>query len=101
MTSASPEEGAVRNPAAVRVLVSGRVQGVGFREACRRAADKAGVTGWVRNLADGRVEAWFEGERPALDRVMAWCGHGPSWAAVDGVEVHDEAPAGARRFEVR
>jgi len=86
---------------AVRAFVSGRVQGVGFREACRRAAGKAGVGGWVRNVEDGRVEAWFEGDREAVDRVLAWCAHGPSWAAVSGLEIHDEPAGGVATFEVR
>jgi acylphosphatase len=86
---------------AVRVCVSGRVQGIGFRAECRRAAGKAGVTGWVRNLPDGRVEAWIEGERAAVERLAAWCGHGPSWSTVSSVEITDERPVGAVRFEVR
>jgi acylphosphatase len=85
---------------ALRVYVSGNVQGVGFRAECGRAAGRAGVTGWVRNLPDGRVEAWLEGERGAVERVAAWCGHGPSWSAVRHIEVHDETPVGASSFEV-
>jgi len=87
-------------PAALHVYVSGRVQGVGFREACRRAAAKAGVCGWVRNLPDGRVEVWLEGDREAVGRVASWCRHGPSWAHVDGVELHDERPSGCSSFRV-
>ena len=91
----------MKGPVAVRLLVSGEVQGVGFRENCRRAAQKAGVAGWVRNLADGRVEAWIEGDEAAVERLVAWCTHGPSWAHVSGVERHPEEPRGAVRFEVR
>lgn len=87
-------------PVACRVLVAGRVQGVGFRQSCQRAANTAGVHGWVRNLADGRVEAWLEGDPVAVERVAGWCGHGPSWATVTGVEVHDEEPAGQDGFTV-
>jgi acylphosphatase len=101
MTRSAAEGQVSQSPVAVRAFVSGRVQGVGFREACRRAARQAGVGGWVRNMADGRVEAWFEGDRDAVDRVLAWCGHGPSWAAVSGVEIHDEPARGAEGFEVR
>jgi acylphosphatase len=101
MTPSAAEGDVARGPIAVRVFVTGRVQGVGFREACRRAAQKAGVSGWVRNLADGRVEAWFEGQRDAVDRAVGWCGHGPSWAAVRSIEVTDERPGELTRFEVR
>ena len=84
----------------MRVHVSGRVQGVGFRQACRQAATKAGVCGWVRNLPDGRVEAWFEGSRDAVDRVTTWCSHGPSWARVDHLSLQDENPAGFEGFRI-
>jgi acylphosphatase len=83
-----------------RVVVRGRVQGVWFRESCRREAEAAGVAGWVRNLADGRVEACFEGEGPAVDALAAWCRHGPRRAHVVGIEAHDEAPRGERGFSV-
>jgi acylphosphatase len=86
---------------AVRVVVTGMVQGVGFRAACHRAARQAGIDGWVRNLPDGRVEAWLEGDRDGVGRVAAWCRHGPSWARVTGVDLHDEAPADVRGFDVR
>jgi acylphosphatase len=83
-----------------RVLVSGRVQGVFFRDTCRRVATENGVGGWVRNLPDGRVEAVLEGSDPAVDRVVAWTRHGPAQAVVSGVEVHDEAPEGLTSFAV-
>lgn len=89
------------DPVAVRVFVRGRVQGVGFRDETRRIARKEGVSGWVRNLADGRVEAWFEGGRDAVDRVATWCERGPSWTTVVGVDVVDESPAGYDGFSVR
>ena len=84
-----------------RVLVSGRVQGVAFRAAARAQAHAGGVTGWVRNLADGRVEAVFEGDPVAVDALVAWCREGPSWARVDRVDVRDEAPEGLASFQVR
>lgn len=84
-----------------RVLVSGMVQGVFFRDTCRSEAQRAGVTGWVRNLDDGRVEAVFEGEPAAVERLVAWAHHGPPHASVRGVEVVDEEPEGLRRFEIR
>ena len=84
-----------------RVYVTGRVQGVWFRESCREEAQVAGVDGWVRNLADGRVEVVLEGPRAAVDRVVAWCRRGPRRARIDHVDVVDEAPVGERGFRVR
>ena len=84
-----------------RVYVSGAVQGVWFRESCRDEALRAGVDGWVRNLADGRVEVVFEGSRAAVDQVVRWCRQGPRRARVERVEVVDEVPVGERGFRVR
>jgi acylphosphatase len=84
-----------------RVLVSGRVQGVAFRAAARAQAHAGGVTGWVRNLADGRVEAVFEGDPAAVAALVAWCHGGPSLAHVDRVDLLDEAPEGLPDFRVR
>ena len=84
-----------------RALVAGRVQGVWFRESCRDQAQAAGVSGWVRNLADGRVEVVLEGPPGAVDGVLAWCRRGPRRARVDGIEVVDEAPVGEQGFRVR
>ncbi|GGM31711.1 acylphosphatase [Dactylosporangium sucinum] len=84
-----------------RVLVSGRVQGVYFRDTCRRAAVVAGVGGWVRNLADGRVEAVFEGPGAGVDRMVDWVGHGPDSAVVTAVAVHEEPPEGLTVFTIR
>lgn len=86
--------------AARHVLVSGRVQGVAFRWNAREAARELGVAGWVRNLADGRVEAWIEGDEPALERMLAWLAHGPPASRVDGVEARAVEPTGARGFRV-
>ena len=85
----------------LRASVAGRVQGVWFRESCRDQAQAAGVAGWVRNLADGRVEVVLEGPPAAVDEVLAWCRRGPRRARVDGVEVVDEAPVGEQGFRVR
>ena len=68
-----------------RFLVSGRVQGVGFRYFTHAAAVREGVTGWVRNLDDGRVEALVEGDAPAVDRVEQAIRNGPPGARVDSV----------------
>jgi acylphosphatase len=83
-----------------RVLVSGRVQGVGFRMACAREAGAAGLAGRVRNLPDGRVEAVFEGPVAAVDALVAWCRLGPRSAAVRDVRVADEPLTGASGFAV-
>jgi len=83
------------------VLVSGRVQGVFFRDTCRRRARDAGVSGWVRNTDDGRVEALFEGPPAAVEGLVAWCRQGPPGAAVDAVEIFDEELSGAEGFRLR
>ena len=85
----------------IRLLVSGDVQGVWFRDSCRREAELAGVAGWARNLPDGRVEVVLEGAPNAVDRVAAWCRSGPPRADVTGVEIVDEPVAGARGFVIR
>ena len=84
-----------------RVWVRGRVQGVAFRASLRREARAAGVTGWARNLADGRVEAVLEGGPGSVAALVAWCRAGPSHARVDRVEVQEEPPEGLAGFEVR
>ena len=83
-----------------RVLVEGRVQGVFFRDTCRREAIARGVAGWVRNRPDGRVEALFEGPAGAVDAMIAWCRTGPSHAAVEAVEVTAEPVAGVSGFRI-
>jgi len=85
----------------VRVVVSGRVQGVFFRVECERRARELGVAGFVRNLADGRVEATFEGPDDAVEVALAWCREGPPWAKVESVEATEEPPVGEREFRVR
>lgn len=83
------------------VLVRGRVQGVFFRATCARLAREAGVAGWVRNLPSGEVEAVFEGSAEAVQRLVAWCRHGPDMAHVEDVRVTFEDPIGERDFRVR
>lgn len=83
-----------------RVLVSGRVQGVFFRDTCRRRAQQEGVSGSARNLPDGRFEAIFEGDPDAVEALVKWCHDGPPHAAVEAVEVSDERPGGTTGFEV-
>jgi acylphosphatase len=84
-----------------RVLVSGEVQGVNFRQMCRRVAAEHGVAGWVRNLFDGRVEAVFEGPADKVDRLVAWTREGPPWATVADVAVQTEQPEGLTGFVVK
>ena len=76
-----------------RVVVSGRVQGVFFRETCRRRADDEGVRGWITNRPDGRVEAEFEGDPAAVQRMVDWCRIGPPRADVRSVDVEPLPPA--------
>ena len=83
-----------------RAVVHGRVQGVFFRDRCRREALSRGVSGWVRNREDGTVEAVFEGRAEAVEAMTAWCGHGPRGAAVGRVDVSVEAPAGLQGFVI-
>lgn len=85
----------------VRAVVRGRVQGVWFRQSTADAVTGTGVAGWVRNVADGSVEAVFEGERTAVDRALAYVGTGPPRAAVASVETTWEQPRGESGFTVR
>lgn len=84
-----------------RLLVSGTVQGVGYRWVCRRVAGAAGVTGWACNLSDGRVEVVLEGPHDAVAEVEAWCRVGPRDAFVAAVDADVEPPEGLRDFVVR
>jgi acylphosphatase len=84
-----------------RVVVSGQVQGVFFRDTCRREASRRGVAGWVRNCPDGTVEAVFEGPEDAVSAMVAWARTGPAQAAVDDVRTFDETPEGRTGFAVR
>jgi acylphosphatase len=83
-----------------RVLVSGRVQGVGFRVACAREAAAAGVAGSVRNLPSGDVEAVFEGPEDRVDALVAWCRRGPRSAVVRSARVSEEPVAGITGFGI-
>jgi acylphosphatase len=73
--------------ARAHVIISGRVQGVFFRARAMQEALRQGVTGWVRNLSNGRVEAVFEGEKEAVDAMVNFCSDGPSGAVVLGIDV--------------
>ena len=84
-----------------RVVVHGLVQGVFFRDSTRRLAQRHGVAGWVANRPDGAVEAVFEGEADAVERLVAFSRAGPRGAEVQSVEVSEEEPEGLRGFAVR
>lgn len=84
-----------------RVIVDGRVQGVFFRDSLRERAQAHGVSGWVSNRPDGKVEAVLEGSREAVEELIAFAEAGPPRADVERIEVHDEPPEGLSRFEVR
>jgi acylphosphatase len=82
------------------VYVSGRVQGVWFRESARSQALGLGVSGWVRNLPDGRVEAVFEGPPGPVEAMLAWAEHGPLHARVEQLIKQAEPPRGELGFTV-
>jgi acylphosphatase len=83
------------------VIVSGRVQGVFYRASTRDKAACIGVSGWVRNLPGGGVEAVFEGGKNKVEEMIEWCKTGPAGAIVDDVSVSWEEPEGFEGFEVR
>jgi acylphosphatase len=91
------------SPRALHVWVSGRVQGVFFRDSTRRRAAELGLGGWVKNLPDGRVEALFVGDATACERALEFVRRGPSGAHVTDVRHEWEAPPPGtpRRFEIR
>lgn len=80
--------------------VSGRVQGVGFRAACRSEALRHGVAGYAYNAADGSVEAAFEGTPEAVRAMLTWCAHGPPGAEVRAVEATEEVAVGVSGFRI-
>jgi acylphosphatase len=83
-----------------RVRAHGRVQGVFFRDSVRRAAEAAGVAGWAANRPDGTVEAVFEGQGEAVERLVELCRAGPGHAEVSQLDVADEQPEGLTDFDV-
>ena len=88
--------------ARLHCLISGRVQGVSYRAYTQREAMQLGLTGWVRNCPDGRVELEAEGEEAALQQLLAWCRQGPPAAIVAEVDTQWEADAGVyRTFDIR
>ncbi len=97
--SLNPEAAA---PEAIRrrVVIDGRVQGVGYRVSCARQATAIGVAGTVRNLPDGRVEAIYEGSPDRVDALIEWSRRGPSGARVTRIHVTEELPTGATDFRI-
>lgn len=83
------------------VVITGRVQAVAFRWSTREAARRMGIAGWVRNLPDGSVEAFVQGETDTVERMLVWLGRGPPPASVEHVEVAEQAPAELDGFEIR
>ena len=82
-------------------MISGRVQGVWFRDSLRRRAERSGVAGWACNTAAGTVEAVFEGPAGEVEQLVAWCRLGPPDAEVEDVDVVEEQTEGLRGFEIR
>lgn len=79
----------------LHVYVTGRVQGVYFRQNTVDEAERLGLTGWVKNLYDGRVEALFEGESELIDQMLEWCRQGPSMSRITNVEYYEKEYTGA------
>ncbi|MFH1509931.1 MAG: acylphosphatase [Candidatus Nealsonbacteria bacterium] len=69
------------------LYVSGRVQGVCYRETCRKKAEKLGVSGWIKNIKDGRVEGLFEGDKSKVEKIVNWARKGSIWASIDSLDV--------------
>jgi acylphosphatase len=84
-----------------RALISGRVQGVWFRDSIRQLAESLGVAGWARNRSDGTVELWAEGPDHAVGKLLDYSREGPPRALVERVDVETASPVGHRSFEVR
>lgn len=88
-------------PSCIHVFISGRVQGVGYRYNTYRQARQLNVKGWVQNLKDGRVEAWFEGDADALQGMLRWCRGGPLSAKVEEVIAEAADATGFEDFRIR
>lgn len=96
-----PNSSSSNNPIRAHVFISGRVQGVSYRFYTVEKANQLQINGWVRNLPDGRVEAVFEGNKPSVTAIIAWCHNGPPAAVVRDVAVEYEPPEGLQGFETR
>jgi len=88
-------------PERAHIYITGRVQGVGFRYSTYHVARQFGLAGWVRNVEDGRVEAVFLGNRETIQRMLAWCRHGPPGSFVENLDVTwDETADGPVEFRI-
>jgi len=86
----------------IHVIIKGRVQGVWFRASTKQKAEQLDITGWVRNTADGHVEAIFEGEENNIREMLEWCHHGPPMAEIEKVEVKNQmATNGFNGFTIK
>lgn len=95
------ESSPLENQIHAHVFVSGKVQGVGYRMSTWEIANNLGLSGWVRNRPDGRVEAVFEGTRDVVEEMIAWCRRGNPPAIVRDVAVEYHAPEGLQGFDIR
>ncbi|HVF08092.1 MAG TPA: acylphosphatase [Actinomycetota bacterium] len=84
----------------VHVVARGRVQGVFYRASCAERARALGLAGWIRNTADGEVEAEFEGPPEVVAAMVSWCSVGPPHAVVEHVEVEEAPPTGETGFRI-
>jgi acylphosphatase len=96
-----PYPGVAESPVRRHVVASGNVQGVFFRDATRREAERRGVAGWARNRSDGTVEAVFEGAPDAVAALVDFCRAGPGHSSVTQLDVQPEEPEGLSGFDVR
>jgi len=85
----------------VHLVISGNVQGVGFRASMRRRARNNDVTGWVKNLENGKVEAVLEGEEDSVAKIMEWARKGPNIANVENIELEEKEPEYIETFEIK
>lgn len=83
------------------VIISGHVQGVGYRAATEHLALQFDLTGWVRNLTNGQVEAVFEGENVQVEKMIDWCRQGPTYAQVTDLQVTWQSPQQEQDFQIR
>ena len=85
----------------LHLFISGFVQGVGFRVFAKNEAKKLGISGWVKNLPDGRVEAVFEGKKGQVDEMVKWCYKGNPYSQVEKVDIKEEKVESLQGFEIK
>ncbi len=87
---------------AYHIIVSGRVQGIGFRYTAKDRADRYGIRGWIRNLITGQVEIFCQGSNPQLEMFMQWCGEGPQGAQIEEIDTKEHPlEPDLESFEIR